>query len=60
MTYQIRIGKDVAKFLKTCDSRILKSFYDKAMILAANPVTAKNSIDVAPMIGLKNVYRLRI
>lgn len=60
MNYKLALSKRVIKFLKTCDKRIKKSFFDKAEIITKNPLYALNKLDIKILVGEKDCYRLRI
>ena len=60
MIYKISISKKTQKFLNTCDKHIQKSFYEKVDIIAQDPFSAKNKMDIKPIIWEENIFRLRI
>lgn len=60
MIYKIIFKKRVENFLKSCDKRIQRSFIEKIEILAKNPRSAINKIDIKAIVGERNKYRLRI
>ena len=48
------------KLVDTCDKHIKISFIEKMNIIAKNPHSAINTLDIKIIVGVKNHYRLRI
>ncbi len=60
MTYKVATSKSVTKFLKTCDKYIRTAFFEKALILANDPLLANIKVDISTIVWEKNTFRLRI
>ncbi len=58
--YSVLLHKKVEKFLDSKDDKFVLSFWDKIKILKKNPFERNTNLDVIPLKGKKNHYRLRI
>lgn len=58
--YRVLVHKKVEKFLDSKDDKFVLSFWDKIKILKKNPFDRNTNLDVVPLEGQKNHYRLRM
>lgn len=58
--YRVLVHKKVEKFLDSKNDKFVLSFWDKIKILKKNPFDRSTNLDVVPLEGKKNHYRLRM
>ena len=58
--YRVLVHKKVEKFLDSKNDKFVSSFWDKIKILKKNPFDRNTNLDVVPLEGTRNHYRLRM
>lgn len=56
--YEIKVSKNVEKFLLKCDDFVFEKFESSMQILKTNP--KDDRLDIKKLAGMQNHYRLRI
>jgi mRNA interferase RelE/StbE len=59
MSYRLLLHKSVTKFLEKCPDKQRQDIKQKLELLKQNPY-ANEQLDIKPMQGYENLYRLRI
>jgi mRNA interferase RelE/StbE len=58
MIYEIKLDKDVLKFLKKCDKSVVENFFAKTDIMSHNPFDSR--LDVKKLNPPLHGHRLRV
>jgi mRNA interferase RelE/StbE len=58
--FRALLHKKIEKFLDSKDDKFVLLFRDKVRILKKNPFERNTNVDVVPLKGKKNHYRLRV
>lgn len=60
MIYSIERSKKAAKYFGKSDKSLQNWFFKKVSSLQENPCETNTGLDIKPMEGARNIYRLRI
>lgn len=58
--YKVLLHRKVEQFLDTRDDKFVLLFWKKIRVLRDNPFDRNTNLDIVPLKGKKNNYRLRI